>query len=61
MLEALYPRLGSVSVEDPNKLLETVTDLEVEVHYNAGAHQREHRSVHLRTGAAEFLAPSDPF
>ena len=45
VLEALCPRHEGVSFETANGLLESVTDLEVEVHFNDGARQRPLKSV----------------
>ena len=45
VLEALYPRKHGVSVEAANQLLESVTDLEVEIHFDCGACEPAPRSV----------------
>ena len=45
MPEALYPRKDGVSVETANRLLESVTDLGVEVHFDDSARQQPPRSV----------------
>ena len=37
VLEALYPRKHGVSVEAANRLLASVADLDVEIHYDCSA------------------------
>ena len=38
-MEALYPRKHGIPVEVANRMLSSVTDLEVLVHYDCGAHK----------------------
>ena len=45
VLEALYSRHEDVFVENANRLLDSVADLEVEVRFDDGARQRPPRLV----------------